>query len=127
MKKRYKLRWDLKFDCGEFSKKKLGGRGGTDALVVASLLYPDDGSFSATWYSYDGRHQGRSLEDEEVFKLWALMAIRLSESETLGEGHRVFLTHVHEAIRDVFLSERSLGTGTGTRDADPKTPEGDNG
>ena len=104
----YKLRWDLKFDCGQFSKEELGESGGTDALVVASLLYPDDGGFSASYLSFDGRDQGMALDDIELFKLWAMMAAHLSESETVGEGRRALLKQVHETIREAVLMEREL-------------------
>ena len=107
MSEGYKLRWDLKFDCGEFSKEELGESGGTDALVIGSLLYPEDGSFSATWFSCDGRDEGKPLDDQEIFKFWAMMAYSLSESKTLGEGHRALLRQVHETIRDAVLLGRN--------------------
>ncbi len=64
-------------------------RGGADALLLASLIYPEDGTLSLLFRSLDGR-TGKELEDREWFKIWTLMGKRLAASKTLDPARREF-------------------------------------
>jgi hypothetical protein len=91
---------------GHFSKADLTRlkRGGCDAVIIHSLLYPRDGSRSELILSSDGN--GKEISDEEMFKSWISMAKRLSESETLHPGKRNMADVVFNMIRDLILMER---------------------
>lgn len=88
--------------AAELSEKNLCG---TDALLVASVLYPPDGSLSVLFLSLDGR-TGKDLSDHEWFKVWTLLSKRLSESETLDGGRKEFAKITWDALRDALLSQK---------------------
>jgi hypothetical protein len=60
-------------------------RSACDAVVILSMIYPDDGSFSLLVNSHDGRHRSEVTE-QDLFKCWFMLASRLAES--LGPGWR---------------------------------------
>ena len=68
---------------------KASGRGACDALFLASLIFPEDGSLSLEFASLDGR-TGNELSDLEWFKIWALLTSRLAKSHTLDRGRLEF-------------------------------------
>lgn len=76
--------------------------GGCDAVLLASLIYPEDGSFSCLFVGKDGR-TGSNLQDVEWFKVWTLLASRLARSETLGPGHRQLAQACFDLVRDVMM------------------------
>lgn len=69
-----------------------------DAIFMASLIYPEDGSLSTFFHSVDGRNNGEQLTDKEWFKVWSLLAKRLSASQTLDEGRKQLCGEVFEVI-----------------------------
>ena len=71
--------------------------GACTALVIGSLLYPEDGSYSSLFLSLDGR-TGKELEDAELWKAWLMLARQLSESKTLHESKRELCERVFEAV-----------------------------
>lgn len=79
--------------------------GATDAAIVISMIYPTDGSFSMLSSSLDGR-TGKEVDDNELFKVWSLLAKSLAESKTLGPGKKAFAGQVFEEIRSVMLASR---------------------
>lgn len=104
-KETYHLRYAMTLTPGKFAKAELGGDGGTDALLLASVLYPPDGSLSVCFLSKDGR-TGEEMEDSELFKVWAMLAHQLAESETLGEVKWAICVATHEAIRAALAKAR---------------------
>jgi hypothetical protein len=61
--------------------------GAADAVAILSMLYPEDGSFGLLITSFDGR-TGEEITDSELWKVWTMMADRLSKSKTLSEPKR---------------------------------------
>ena len=100
----YKL---MKFDPPKTRDKiyEEEGLGGCDAVVVFSLILPEDGSRSEMIASLDGR-TGEPLDDGELFKCLIGLAHRLSESETLGRGRRGFATAIFKEARRAILAAR---------------------
>lgn len=98
--KPYRLKYVLKKpEVGHFGVEDLEkGDGATDALFLCSLLYPPDGGFSLKYWSFDGRNEGKPLEDKEVFKVWLLMAANLAKSKTLDEKRRAFAREVFDTF-----------------------------
>ena len=105
---KYKLKYDLKTEPGEWTKEhiKETGSGGTDAFVMFSIIYPADGSLSVQNLSVDGRNNGDPLPDNEIFKLWTMLAQQLGESETLTPGKKAFAADVFETFRLALLAHR---------------------
>ncbi len=104
--KPYRMRYNLRAETGKWTQaecEEFGG--GTDALIVHSLLYPEDGSFSMVTTSVDGRTD-TDLKDIEMFKVWLMMASRLAESETLDKSKRDFAETVFATYRAAILDAR---------------------
>jgi hypothetical protein len=80
------------------------GFGSCDAMLLASIIFPEDGSYSCLFMSKDGR-TGEDLPDAEWFKVWTMLAHRLAQSKTLGDdGRRQLAAYVFETIRQAVLS-----------------------
>lgn len=101
----YKIKYGLDFKVGRFTKEEISEeqRGGTDALIFVSLLFPENGSYSQNHFSIDGRNEGKDLPDEDLFKFWALLCHSLAKSETLSEDKRLFCEEVFEKHRQSVL------------------------
>jgi hypothetical protein len=117
MSHKYKMKYKFEPERGEFTKedlKKAGDVGGTDAMILFSLIYPEDGSFSLNFWTYDGRqpedHDKQrgiaELPDQELFKVWMMLASRLGRSTTLSEPKRQFAQDVHQTISDILTTAR---------------------
>lgn len=79
------------------------GHGAADAVVILSMLYPPDGSFSLAVPSLDGRTH-RAVTDNELFKVWTLIASRLADSMTLSANKKEFARLVFEMVRTAILN-----------------------
>lgn len=80
--------------------------GTSDAVLIASLIYPPDGSLSMQFVGIDGRAEG-VLDDKEWFKVWVFLAKRLSESETLNAGHRALAEVLFNTYVEGLKSKRT--------------------
>lgn len=78
------------------------GTGACDAMLLASIIYPEDGSLSIFFMGIDGR-SGKELADNEWFKVWAMLTSRLARSHTLAPGKRDFCATVFETYRELLL------------------------
>lgn len=86
-------------------------KGAATAVIIASLLYPEDGSYSAEFVTLDGR-TAKALGDDEVFKAWTMLTAYLAESEELSPGKREFCTSVFEAVRRAMRSAAAADEAT---------------
>ena len=84
------------------------GHWATQAGIFVSLMYPPDGSFSMKFYPIDGRKPSPeggpvvdSLDVEEVFKAWWLMASSLAGREDLSIGKRRFCEATFSAYAEL--------------------------
>ena len=104
MSHKYKLKYKFDVDVGNYSKEEIkeADRGGADAIILTSILYPEDGSLSVYFQSFDGRNEGKDLEDKELFKVWALLANRLGRSETLTGKKQQLAQFVHDQISELI-------------------------
>ncbi len=83
------------------------GMGACDAVLFCSMIYPADGSFSVYFIGKDGRRtDGKDLDDNEMFKVWSLLANRLGASTTLSEGKKKLAGEVWEIIRGAVLAQK---------------------
>ncbi len=103
MEHKYKIKYDIKHEVGNFSKEdiKESGSGGTDAFVLFSIIYPEDGSYSQTYISLDGM-TGEALDRNELWKLWSTLSALLAKSEELPEWKRFISETAFEMVRDVI-------------------------
>lgn len=84
------------------------GHGACDAMLVASIIYPEDGSLSIMFAGKDGR-TGEDLADVEWFKVWMLLTERLARSETLGEGKRFLCAEIFQMVAQAVMGPRKDG------------------
>jgi hypothetical protein len=86
------------------------GFGACDALILCSLIYPEDGSLSAAFVSTDGR-TNKDLDVNEIFKAWSLLATELMDREDLQPGKRNLCMLVHETIKRAILNAKEKADG----------------
>lgn len=67
-----------------------------DASLIASIIYPEDGSLSILFIGEDGR-TNTELADHEWFKVWILLAKRLGDSQTLDPGKKEIAAFTFES------------------------------
>lgn len=72
-------------------------RGGADAVFLASILYPPDGSLSVQYRSLDGA-TNEELRTSEVFKLAVVILLGLSDRDDLSMGQRTFCEVVRQML-----------------------------
>lgn len=90
------------------------GLSACDAVVILSMLYPDDGSFSLLPISLDGR-TGEPVTDNELWKVWTLIAHNLAQSADLSEGKRALCATVFDMVREVVLAGRTSALEEGAK------------
>jgi len=73
------------------------GKGACTAIILAPILYPEDGSYSVLFLSKDGRTD-EELDDSELFKAWSMLAHRLAQSETLSHGKKDLCGQVFDIV-----------------------------
>jgi hypothetical protein len=83
------------------------GLGAADAVILISIIRPEDGSLSTVITSLEGA-TGQEISDIELFKAWTLMAKRLSESKTLEPGKKALAGNVFEDVRQAILRARGI-------------------
>lgn len=79
------------------------GKGSCTALLIGSILYPPDGSYSVLFSSIDGR-TNQPLPPEEEWKAWIMMAKYLSDRPDLPPGKRDLAAAAWETFRDAVLA-----------------------
>lgn len=104
----------IQIDAGYEAEADLFGA--ADAVVVLSMLYPQDGSFGVLINSLDGR-TGEEVTDSELWKVWTMMAVRLMQSKTLAEPKRSLAQTLHECVATALRAT--------TAEALAAVPEGD--
>lgn len=84
---KYKMKYKFDPEYGEFSSEEIkeSGMGGTDAMIMMSCIYPEDGSLSTQFWSFDGRNKGEELSTRELFKMWMMLGRNLSQRGDLDE------------------------------------------
>jgi len=108
---KYKIKWETKepeVRLAGYTKEEVGLNSfGTDAFVYISILYPEDGSFRVEFQAADGR-SGKltDLSDIELFKVWTLLASRLSDSSELDQNRRYFCEEVFNVVKQVISTTR---------------------
>lgn len=81
--------------------------GACDALVVMSILYPDDGSYSMLPLSRDGRTGGR-LASREIFKAWMMLAKHVAEMTDLDDARRSLAGGAFDVCAEHFFGKEDV-------------------
>lgn len=105
MTHKYKTKYQLDADYGEFTKEEIKkeGAGGCDAFVFFSLIYPEDGSYSQTFFSSDGRNKGKDLDSNELWKVWSMFTKNLVDrKDELPEWKYQLADVTWDAITDMM-------------------------
>jgi hypothetical protein len=107
--RRYPLTWHMQVEEPPLSHAECeaADRGGSDAAIIFSIVYPESGTYRLTIVSLDGR-TGETVPDEELFSAWAILAAHLQESTTLSPGKRELAQTVHEYVRQVVMMGRDV-------------------
>jgi hypothetical protein len=115
---RYPLSYTLKREDPPLTKDQIDTNeiGASDAVVILSMIYPEDGSFSLAIDSLDGR-TGDEVTDNELWKVWTMMASRLAESKTLSESKRSLAQELFACVATAIRAA--------TAEALAVVPEGD--
>ncbi len=104
---KYKTRYKLEPEAGEFTAEEIreGGIGGCDALVLYSLIFPEDGSYSQTFFSFDGRTGGGPVNSNDLWKIWSLMTKNLIDrKDDLSVAKYSIAEGTWELIKELFKS-----------------------
>lgn len=105
-KQLFHLTYDAEKHLAGITKDQIpDGHGACDALVLCSIVYPPDGSFSLRILTVDGRSD-EDLPALEQFKVWCLWCSRLMEHPGLQPGKREFLKTVFESWKEAVLAVR---------------------
>lgn len=107
MSHKYKTKYKLETEFGEFTAEEIRkeGNGGCDAYIFFSLIFPEDGSYSQTFFSFDGRNEGKALEANDLWKVWAMMSKNLMDrKKDLPEWKYIIAEATFEMIREIITS-----------------------
>ena len=126
---RYKLLYKVEKPAGGVTPADVPeGHGATDALLMASILYPKDGSLSVLFIGIDGRPDGdldnpnSNLDDNEWFKVWTMLTKRLADSPTLPPGKKEFCRLTFEQFRGIMMNAASSSA---SATSSPRSPADD--
>jgi hypothetical protein len=107
----YPLTYDLRHEDPPVTAAQLAeqlrrgdDRGGCDAAILISIVYPQAGGVSHLIVSRDGR-TGKPLADVELFKAWSMMAAELSRGQLSDELQHI-CREAFDKIRRVVLRDR---------------------
>lgn len=78
---------------------KASGKGGCTALLLGSILFPPDGSYSIMFNNIDGR-TGERLDSHEEWKAWIMMANYLMKKDDLSPDQQLLA----ETVWDIFAN-----------------------
>ncbi len=102
---KYKTKYNLISKAGEFTSEEIRkeGIGGCDAFIIFSLIFPEDGSYSQTFFSFDGRNEGKKLNPNDLWKVWAIMTKNLiDQKKDLNSGKFFIAETTFEMIKELF-------------------------
>lgn len=102
---KYKIRYKLSIEDrkeGYTAEERDEEQGLTDGILVVSMVYPEDGSYSQRIImAYNGeRHD--AMTEGELFKLWMTMGLGLADTTKIGDVYGDILDSFQEMVRSVF-------------------------
>jgi hypothetical protein len=104
----YKLRYVYDHENREqgYTKNDIenDNQGLCDSLILISIIKPEDGSYSQLILSHDGK-ENRELTDEELFKAWLMLAMKINERKKLKGWKKQLIHEVSMAIRKILTGK----------------------
>lgn len=103
----YRLAYRLDPFPGHWRREDLEREGlaGADAMVLISILYPPEGSYSLLPLSVDGRTGEREpLSPGEMFKAWSVWGAGLADNEDLEDWQREAAKAATDIVRSVICA-----------------------
>lgn len=79
------------------------GLGACTALLIGSIIYREDGSYSTVFYGMDGR-TAEDLDADEMWKAWVMLSKTLAENNKLSPNKRMLCRKVFETVREALAS-----------------------
>lgn len=108
---RYRLTYDVQPQPKGLLKEEVPkGKSAADAIMMASIIYPEDGSLSVLFISRDGRPEAapsHELAPHEIFKIWGMLASRLANNPALAAGQRALCESVWNVICEVVRGQKA--------------------
>ena len=105
---KYKLKYRFKIvEVGEFLREEFKGRdiGGCDSIMLTSILYPDDGSYSMMPMTFGP--DGKEMAAKEQFKAWVLMGKHISDRlKSTGENARSEIAKMPIEMMKMFFDQK---------------------
>lgn len=80
--------------------------GACDAILMASIAYPPDGSISTLFIGHDGRTNDE-LDENEWWKVWSFLAARLAKSTTLSANKKEVCALVWDIVCQGIAAARA--------------------
>lgn len=100
----YKLKYKLDMEAGQFARSDIDEHhGATDALIVISCIYPEDGTYSQNFYSFDGRNEQNDLSANDLFKAWMMMGEALVRRGDVPGANATALNAAMDAARHIVF------------------------
>ena len=107
---RYRLKYKVDWAAGNWTKEEIlasgDGHGGADALVLISIITPEDGGYSQMVVSHDGR-TNKALTPRDLWKAWLLLAARLKEDPKLDEWRRTFAAATFDTAMETLTGKKA--------------------
>ena len=106
---KYHLRYKIEAVPEGFDKEEAlrDGCGAATAIILHSILFPEDGSYGHITASLDGR-TGQPLSSMELFKAWTMMAHEVAAHTDLEPGRRALAANVQNAMSTHVLTQRGV-------------------
>lgn len=99
---KYKMTYELK-QAEVTATEVPEGYGACDAMIMHSIIFPPDGSYSHFMVSLDGR-TGEDMDTAEEFKAWTMMAATLAKRDDLSPGRKELVEYVWNTICNAMKS-----------------------
>lgn len=99
-----KYKFDIETDPAGYTVKDITEDDGlSDGLVVFSILYPEDGSYSQKLVCAFNGETKKSFTDHELFKLWSVLGLGLSNYNELPSHEASIMTDFAYNLRKLVL------------------------
>lgn len=107
MPHRYAIRYDVKIEdrMHGYTKEEANDCGLTDGLVIFSILFLEDGSYSQCIVKSANGKEKRCFTQNEIFKLWLTLGMSFREEDLSGWRPK-FIKQYKNIIREMFKQMR---------------------
>lgn len=109
----YKVKYTMDPHAGDFTAEECReAGGGCDAFVLVSMIFDPSGAYSQKVVSFDGREDGDPVSEEDLFRVWTLMAYELAASDDFKKANpnkHALASNVHELVKAAVLRGRAEG------------------